>query len=273
MVKANDIEKAKNFIQYVDLQIDGDESIKDESFFREQLQIGIDKLYELKDKYKDKSAIILALGPTLLEFDKQEYEDCLKITCNEFWKVPNFFYDKYKPDFWVAANSLAAVKKSFSICSEQNINAFITIPNKGEFERFLENAKKNKKIDLVIPWLWGQYMFQIMLARKYDCPWAYSRGNTVTLHMIAFALWLGCKEIYITGFDMSYSSARERTGGSHAGFDDVDEEAQTDFERSLRLPILMDLRYLCVLAKFNNIKIINMSHKVNKLPYNLSEEV
>jgi len=143
-------------------------------------------------------------------------------------------------------------------------------------------------MNMVYPWLWEHQIFQNLLAQKYGLQKIYSRCNTITNHMIAFALWLGCNPINITGFDLSYKGALEATGMTHAGYsrsEVLDREPGTGEERSGPLPfdgkfkaidafdnpqeraqILGDLKYLCTLARYRGVRLNNLSYKTNRLP-------
>jgi len=246
--------------------------LTDEEAFREQMLCGFERIMQLKDKYKDHSALVMGHGPTLLNIDKEDYRTCVKITCNDFHKVSNFF-DDFTPDFWCAANSYKHLKDPFEICLDKNINTFVTIPRKGEFVELLKIAKEKDKMDLVLAWQWEHRVFQNMLAIKYGCSQIYTHCNTITNHMIAFALWLGCSTIDVTGFDMSYKKSLENTGMTHAGYnyepiaEDHSKSGRDAFDDPReRNQIINDLRYLCTIANSRSIRINNLSHEVNGLP-------
>jgi hypothetical protein len=246
--------------------------IKNEENFRHELLKGFDKIVSLQDEYKNKPALVMAHGPTLLNIKKNEYNSFLKITCNDFQKVVDysskpFFDDNFKPDFWCGANSIEALREPSQVCLNNDIKCLIAIPKKTEFEDYLstvENRKEN-----LFPWLWGHKTLQRLLAAKYETKETYSHCNTIANHMIAFALWLGCAPIHITGFDMSYVEARKKMGFSHAGYDDGEIKYEP-FNGKERKKTLADLRYLCGVARDKGIKIYNLSHEINKLPPTLT---
>lgn len=268
----------KEFLEKINLKTklhDEEFFIKNEDFFRKRIIDDFEKLSLLEDKYKDKPAIIMGLGPSLLELDKQFYSSYLKITCNDFHKIPNFYDNSFLPDFWCGANSIDILKEPLKVCVEKDITSIISIPKKTELEILLNNYPNQK----VISWLWECRELQILLAAKYKMTEIYSHCNTITNHMLALALFMGCNPIHITGFDLSYSKALKETGTTHAGyshesilsdsgklglkaFDDPKEKKQ----------VIDDLRYLCKIAYNNKIKITNLSYKKNNLPYNLSYE-
>ena len=108
-----------------------------------------------------------------------------------------------------------------------------------------------------------------MLAVKCETKDTYSHCNTVTNHMIALALWLGCTPIHIAGFDMSYVGSREKGGTSHAGYNDSTIQVEP-FTGQEKAKAIADLRYLCKIARSKNIKIYNLAHEINNLPYTLT---
>tara|TARA_R100001163_G_scaffold65664_2_gene63848 strand:+ start:13709 stop:14527 length:819 start_codon:yes stop_codon:yes gene_type:complete len=268
------MENVRQFIQNVDLNSrlhDEHESFEDAESFRAHCLEGFEKLMQLKDKYAGRPALVMGLGPSLLQIEKEKYRDHLKIVCNDFHRVPKFFDDNFKPDFWCAANNYDTLKDPFKLCVKSGIGCFVTIPKKTEFEQFLKLSEGHQ--EHVFPWIWEHRVFQVMLAQKYKVKVGYSHCNTVTNHMIAFALWLGSSSIEITGFDMSYRQAMKETGMTHAGFNydsvsaDSSNHGHNAFDdRAERNQIINDLKYLCTIANHNNITVINRSHVANGLP-------
>ena len=269
------MEAIRNFIKNVTLKtvVDNVEPlITDEESFREHMLEGFEKILQLKDKHKNKEALVMGHGPTLLNIDKEKYRSHIKITCNDFHKIADFF-DGFTPDFWCAANSYEHLKTPFEICLEKNINTFVTIPRKGEFVKLLNIAETRDKMNLVHAWQWEHRIFQNMLATKYERSKIYTHCNTVTNHMIALALWLGCSAIDVTGFDLSYKKSLENTGMTHAGYKDeviADDHSKSGVDAfddpRERGQIISDLRYLCAIANSRSIRINNLSHEVNGLP-------
>jgi len=280
----NEISTKLMFKQYVN-QFYNETFLKDAALtdtiekekFKSDMLIGVDKLYDARNKYKNRPALIMGLGPSLLEIDKEKYKDHLKITCNHFYRVPDFFEDSFKPDIWCAANSFSELEEPFKICLQREIEAFITIPIRTEFNSLLEIARKENKMSLVTPWLWEQRFFQNVLAAEFGVKKIYSRCNTITNHMIAYALYLGCNPIVITGFDLSYKKALEKYGITHAGFSDNQRALDMGLDIDAfdnpqeKNQILHDLSYMCHLGKASDQVIINLSHESNGLPLELTE--
>ena len=268
------MEEIKKQIQNLNLKTrlhDESEGLQDENKFRDVILESFDKLMSLKDSCVGKKAIVMGLGPSLLEIDKKKFsdKDTIKIVCNSFYRVSNFFVDDFVPDFWCGANSYEWLEEPYEYCIENNITPFITIPKKSELEKFISFGDQLGSSPIV--WLWEHKIFQQMLAKKYGIESTYTHCNTITNHMIAFALWLGCNPIYVTGFDMSYAKSLKDTGKTHAHDTEDGEVDIYAFDyASERDQIIRDLKYLCKIAYNNDIEIHNLSHEQNKLPYNLS---
>ena len=254
--------------------------IKDEAdaeVFKNEMLAGVEKLKAIKDSLVGKDALVMGLGPSLLDIDKEKYKNHVKIVCNNFHKVPDFFDKNFKPDYWCGANSVDELNYPVKLCLEQNIQVFVTIPRKEELCELLKMGKETNKMDLFLGWMWEEQIFQRMLAHKYNLKVIYSLCNTVVNHMISLALWLGCKSISIAGFDLSYDQALKEHGVTHAGFTETvtsqnhSSTGRQAFDNTqLRNQILTDLKYLCSIAHSSNVVINNLSHKQNKLPQKLS---
>ena len=250
--------------------------VKNKSLFKQRILEDFDKLLAIKDKHKGCKTIIMGLGPSLLDIDKNAYRDAIKITCNDFHKVPNFFSDNFIPDFWCAANCLKDISDALSICLKNDITCFLTLTRNAELE-IVHNDMKEYSPN-IITWLWNEKIFQNLIKQKYAIATTYSHCNTIVNHMLAFAMWIGSSCIDIAGFDLSYHKSYENTGMTHAGFnlrDTLSNDSRGIFaldDLVERKKIINDLQYLCMIAYNNNIKVNNLSYKVNKLPYNLSYE-
>lgn len=248
------------------------ETLRDEESFRKIILKDYDNIIKLKDKERDKKVLIMGHGPSLLNIDKSKYKNHKKMTCNSFHKIDNFFDEQFKVDYWCAANSLEAVSEPLKVCQENEIVSFLTIPKKTELEHVLNTKGEN-----TFCWLWEHRILQKILAKDANLTKLYTHCNTITNHMIAFSIWLGFKEISITGFDLSHSKALEKHGHTHAGF--TEEYLLTSNKEAERNPlddprerkqIIQDLKYLCYVARSKGIKIVNLSHEENELPPTLS---
>ena len=254
--------------------------IKDEAdaeVFKNEMLAGVEKLKAIKDSLVGKDALVMGLGPSLLDIDKEKYKNHVKIVCNHFYKVPNFYDEEFKPDYWCGANALRELERPVKLCLEQEIPTFVTIPRKEELSDLVKIGIETDRMNLFFPWMWEEQIFQRMLAYKYNLRVIYSLCNTITNHMVALSLWLGCKSIAVTGFDLSYSEALKSTGMTHAGHNEEEIEMEhSKLGRNAfddgqeRSKLLGDLKYLCSIAHSSNVVINNLSYKQNKLPQKLS---
>jgi len=78
----------------------------------------------------------------------------------------------------------------------------------------------------------------------------YSTGDTVALHVIAFAVIMGCNPIYISGMDLDYQK----------GYANNQPAPLNDDWQRLSTNLKNDLRIINESAKKRNIKIINLKH-------------
>ncbi len=223
----------------------------DAEIFKREMLAGVEKIKKIEDSLNNKDALIMGLGPSLLDLDKQEYKNHVKLVCNHFYKVPDFFDKDFSPDYWCGANSINMLGYPVKFCLEQDIRVFVTIPRKEEFYELVKIGEETNKMDLFLGWMWEEQIFQRMLANKYNLKVTYSLCNTITNHMIALGLWLGCRSITITGFDLSYNQALKVKGATHAGF--TDEKITNNHSKSGRFAfddhserqqIIKDLKYL-----------------------------
>ena len=243
-------------------------------------------LYDLKDTYKGKECLIMGLGPSLLNTDKDKHRDSLKLVCNGFDNVPDFFDDDFKPDFWCGANDWEVFKKPVNYCIENDIKMFATTPNSMQFEEMLNLLEEKGCLDSTFVWHWDSEILQKMVADKNNSDKCFSRPITVIIEMIAFALWIGCDPINIIGMDLSYQDALSKTGSTHAGFsvgwikDSIQSGAGVDEPATDKQPtrsplgegrdrIISDIAYLCAAAKKSDTQINNLSFEANGLPRNL----
>lgn len=247
-------------------RVDLDEPVLDTQLLKQIKEYcihGIDNLSRIEDSGENKKALIMAHGPSLLSICKKKYKNHMKISCNDFHKIK--FFDDFKPDFWLAANSYDALIEPLEICLTNNIDAIVTAPRKDQLIRLIQEAKEIGNLNLFSPWIWNIKTLQGAIARRYGKNLTYSLGNTITVHMIAFAMLLGCRTIDVAGFDMSYKKAIEVTGKSHAG---ENLSADTDlFEDKREIDqMINDITYLAEIAKIHDITINNLSSEINGMP-------
>ena len=82
----------------------------------------------------------------------------------------------------------------------------------------------------------------------------YSTGDTVALHLIAFAIIMGCNPIYVAGLDLDYAKGYADSKVNVP----INMGAYNDWSR-LRENLLNDLYILNKSAKLRDIKVINLN--------------
>ena len=159
---------------------------------------------DILNKHKNKPAIVLGHGPSmspLIPHIGKLNEKFLTISCNEWFL---FFNDPI--DYWVVANSVFTMNK--------NVNNFNRFPNTkliyadvadSSFDKRIADGLKNdymlyteRDVDNRIP-------IYIKLQEYCNYEINYRSYGTVALHMLAFAVLMGCNPIYITGVDLDYN--------------------------------------------------------------------
>jgi len=270
--------------------------VKDFEYYRVLTELGVDKwknvtgninseeykrllvectknLYDLKDSCVGRDCLVMGMAPSLLKIDKDKYKNHLKLACNFINRVPGFFVDDFKPDFWCGCNDLEILKDPMDYCVDKKIKIFVTTPNSMQFEEMLNFLKKETYLDNTFAWHWDFEILQKLIADKSNNKCFFSKPITIVIEMIAFAYWLGCDSITITGMDLSYLKAYEKYGMTHAGYDysDVlfDDKnvggAQALSREGDRIKILSDLKYFAQILLENNVSFINASYRENKI--------
>lgn len=229
---------------------------------------------DLQDREKGKPALIMGGGPSLLDIKKDNYRNVVKIACNDYYR--SSFYDDFKPDYWCAACSINTLmglpkfggSKILDHAIADNLTLFIGIPRPKERDDVLKYMYKLGYVASACLWDWGNFEIQQLLKIRYNTNDIYSHGTSVILHQIALAFWMGCNPISVAGMDLSYKAARERTGQTHAGFNEtwLAEDDLLLVESTLRL-IHQDLAYFGRIAKRAGIEFHNLSWKTNNVNF------
>jgi len=230
-------------------------------------------LYDLKDSCAGRDCLVMGLGPSLLEINKDDYRDHVKLVCNRFYRVPDFYGDDFKPDFWCGCNDLEVLKTPIQHCIDRKIKIFVTTPNSMQFEEMLNSLKDREYLDDTLAWHWDFEILQKLVSDAYGSERTFSRAITIIIEMIAFAFWLGCDSITVAGMDLSYLESFNSSGMTHAGFDQSKElfddknvgGAHALSREQDRNQIIGDLKYFSGLAADRGIRFYNASHEQNKM--------
>lgn len=232
------------------------------------------KIIDLQDKEKGRPALVMGGGPSLLDINKDDYSNTVKIACNDYYR--SSFYEDFKPDYWCAACSINTLmglpkfggSKILDHAIADNLILFIGVPRPNERWTTQKYIMDFGYEDSACCWDWGSSEIQRLLQQRYNTNDLYSHGTSVILHQIALAFWMGCNPISVAGMDLSYKAARERTGQTHAGFNEtwLAEDDLLLVESTLRL-IHQDLAYFGQIAKRVGIAFHNLSWETNKVNF------
>lgn len=160
-------------------------------------------LTDLYDRHVGDKAIVAALGPSLrpqLDNIREKWKGVL-ISCNEMDRMAHM-----EPTYWVFSSSVDTIERLSdrmnqlprthivfaSSCDPTPLEIVPELIN----NRYTDYDQRN--------WTQGDTI-QLHLKAFSGHDEYYSAGHSVVLHMIAIAILIGCKEIYITGMDLDYS--------------------------------------------------------------------
>ena len=229
----------------------------------------------LRDRECDQPVLVMGGGPSLLDINKDDYRNAVKIVCNDYYR--SAFYKDFKPDYWCAACSINTLmglpkfggEKILDHAITNGLTLFIGIPRPNERDAVQKYVEGFSYEDFACFWDWGNMEIQKLLNIRYQMGGAlYSHGTSVIVHQIALAFWMGCNPISVTGMDLSYALAIERTGQTHAGFSEkcLEDDDRLQVESTLRL-IHHDLAYFGQIAKRAGIQFYNLSWRENKVNF------
>lgn len=180
---------------------------------------------DIINREKGKTAFVAAMGPSLsnnrdMIWQAGGSEDHILLCCNDI----DYAWPDLEWDYWVLANS--ELRTTTSLIDRVNSRKHAMFcycdsidptpndePNKGIEEQFLayecrhfDNkacGPRNPCCDKMVD---GRRAVQEFLKEYCECENMYSPGSTVALHMVALAILMGCKEVYITGVDLDYTN-------------------------------------------------------------------
>ncbi|KAF0093030.1 MAG: hypothetical protein E1N59_3220 [Puniceicoccaceae bacterium 5H] len=150
------------------------------------------RLYDLKGKHAGRRAFIIGNGPSLRIADLDRLQGKLCFAANKIFVA--YEQTAWRPSYYFVADELSA------------LNCIRELPHLQE-PRFFP-------FDLLhhIPRYPGATFFNRLQPRepRDDTPFSDNllagswEGQTVTYHMIQFAVWMGATEIYLLGVDFNY---------------------------------------------------------------------
>lgn len=164
-------------------------------------------LNSLINSEKNKPCFILAHGPSLVStiYYKDEIArlNPVLMSCNQWFK---FF--SLPIDYWVIANNEFSVYKHYELINEhKNTKLLYADSVFNDEERiktpplgvdYLKFDERNYNFESNTP------NINRLLSTYTNFPEFYKSSATVALHMVAFAIILGCNPIYISGMDLDH---------------------------------------------------------------------
>lgn len=236
------------------------------------------QIKDILDIHEGKTALIVANGPSTKPYLKhiancsKQKDKYVVFVCNEFDEMLENVGLKINqditPDYWVMANTILTVNARFNNFNKLT-NGTLLYADSVDMSKNPENLLKidflpydqrhydNKPCPIppelgccehckeLIP---TRLTIQEELRNYTGSPNRYSTGSTVALHMLSFAILMGCKKIFISGVDLDYS----------LGYFDRKTNNPDTFKLWLN-DILMDFKIIGGSAKLKKIEIINLS--------------
>ena len=157
-----------------------------------------EKLRSLKNKHKNKPAILIGGGPSLNEMDLDSFSEYVTIACNGFYlKMPSL---SWTPTYYTVEDPLPAMDNANEISALENTVKII--PN--DLEKYVKKGK-------------GETIYVPFIRSRGLMPWrnkfGWNRGDkdyfywggTVMYYNIQLANYMGCNPIYLVGVDLSYT--------------------------------------------------------------------
>lgn len=160
------------------------------------------RIQKFKNKYKNQRCFVVGNGPSLNDMNLNLMKNDLVICANSFFLkfkdlnfVPDFITVEdhlVAEDNYKELDNLKGIKKIYPIDLKRNFNE-----NDDTYFIELRRAFRNKKPD-------GNFKFNNFNEIFY---W----GGTVLYMNLQLAQYLGCKEVYLIGVDLSYSIPNDAT--------------------------------------------------------------
>lgn len=199
------------------------------------------------NKHTNSKALVLGHGPSLnphiSKIEEYRNNGYVIIGCNDwFW-----FYDN-APDYWINANP-QDTPKTYQKYINSNDTIFVyadsvdsTDPewvrnNINKYSTYDQRHFNNQKCDrcndkCVIK---NRKTIQEYLRDYTGYDKLYSTGDSVAVHMLAFSILIGCKEICYTGIDLDYKLGYATNKENHkpinpVGFDGIRNNILNDID-------------------------------------------
>ncbi len=225
---------------------------------------------EFKDiinKHKNRSALVVAHGSSLNNYldklDKLKKKGFILLDCNEW-----YCFHKNIPDYWVTANNEINMKNSCNRINKYNITIFYADSVDLTDRQWADEKIKCNYLPYdqrhfsgkqciptsdcckhIIP---DRLTIQEELMKYTSYLKKYSTGHLVSVHMLSFAILMGCNPIYFIGMDLNYGK------GYAKHFQHVREVPAAEFSSYVDYTI-EDLEIVRDSAKNIKVDIINLN--------------
>jgi len=174
------------------------------------------------DRHRGVPAFVAVHGPSLVPVRDnilalQSRGRALRFSANEWWQ---FF--PTPPDYWVAANNVLRIEHiapvvrahpsvravmfadTVDLTPYDSVDALLSCDYVGYDQRHFNSSPCTPRgacCDRLVP---GRETLQEVLQAVAGTDRHYGTGHTVAVHMIAFAILMGCSPIYVAGLDLDY---------------------------------------------------------------------
>ncbi len=178
--------------------------------------------------HQGKTAIVVGLGPSAKADIPKITNEHIVISCNDFDLMTDI-----KPHYWVHANSVDTIQKNYrrynskgativyadsvDLTPKDIVDRILEVDYIAYDQRHFQSQKCKENNSLCCDHLdKGRRTIQEELQNYTGFAHHYGTGDTVAVHMLALAILLGCRDIYVTGVDLDYSKGY--VNGSHVPY-------------------------------------------------------
>lgn len=213
------------------------------------------KIEEIKDKHIGQRCFIIATGPSLTLEDVNLLKNELTIGENSIFKL----YEKMK---WIP---------TYYAMTDPSLTSKIISSNNVDFDKFAEekcifssvNINQidcSKAIFVDCNWLDHVYHYGKSTKFKYNPDLRYGVYDcySITQECVIYAMYMGCKDIYIIGADNNYLGKKQHFS-SYAG------ETTIEYEQAVKMQTANDLGYEFInkIAEQNGVNLYNATRGGN----------
>jgi hypothetical protein len=257
------------------------------------------------DREKDRPCLVAGTAPTVVNFPYDKFQG-VYLTCNDGpIRMKKFF----QADYWINATTIFPIpEKHLDIINSFSQTVFIfadsvtysvrqpidldflrdnlTIDWFAYDQRHFEHkpCKTNLLCCRLLDLYPGRDTLQEVIQKRYHVDHHYSSASTVAIHILAFAMLLGCNPIYLQGIEIPIYEHEYIHYGKGIDFIARNDEKRKNTKGQKTVffkdvaQILEDFKYLITVACENGIEVYNLSktstlNQVSSLKYKDPGEV